>query len=120
MAQRKIKLRKDGKPDKRYVKSTRSKSKATGKTPSKRLQKRRAKPIKDGYTANPRKRVNGYRLAIIERDALKPSGWWNGYDWDTVESRGLVLTLSEAKKAADNLRHFARGKYSLMADNVKK
>jgi len=60
---RKVPTTKAGKPDKRYVKSVGAKSKATGKAPTKRTQKRRAKPQLGGYSANP---VTDYVIYTVE------------------------------------------------------
>lgn len=61
---RKVPLTKAGKPDKRYVKSVGAKSKATGKAPTKRTQKRRAKPQIKGYSSNPVAKKNPVNYAV--------------------------------------------------------
>ena len=62
---RDVPLTKAGKPDKRYAKSVKAKTK-TGATPNKRTQKRRTKRQIKGYSANPKAPAK-YVVKVVTR-----------------------------------------------------
>ena len=96
MSARKVPLTKSGKPDKRYTKSVNSKSKATGKKPSKRLKTRRSKPQIKGYSANP---VNDqWVICVVDNRSNKVIGYYDGLDFDTNAAKGAMFS---SKKYAD-------------------
>lgn len=96
---RKVPTTKAGKPDKRYVKSVNEKSKATGKAPTKRTQKRRAKPQIKGYSANPSKSV----LYIQEVKNGSPVGKKFYYIQLSRDYYGSGIGFVENKKDASNV-----------------
>lgn len=101
---RKIPTTKAGKPDKRYVKTDGAASKATGKKPTKRLQKRRAKPQVKGYSANPSKSV--FLVVVKHPRTEKVLGYLSKFDaknravWDDEITKADVYATKEAAKKA--------------------
>jgi hypothetical protein len=81
MTKRNVPLTKAGKPDKRYVPNTRSKSKTTRRAPSKRTVRRRTKRQIPGYSANPA--PSDYQIVAFRPGSRTPHGYWTGRVFDT-------------------------------------
>lgn len=112
---RRVPLTKSGKPDKRFAPSTKSRSKTTGKPPVKRTQKRRAKPQRKGYSANPR---GGYILKVT---GFKTAGYWTGSNWNTNKTLARVYsTIATAKRALPRVKAATGSQYGIAAVPVKK
>lgn len=103
MPKRKVPLTKSGKPDKRYAKSTGSKSKATGKSPSKRLKARRTEPQKPGYSANP---ITYYVVKIATHN--DEVGYLVSYSKSARYDTDINKALKLNKTAADTVAYMLK------------
>jgi hypothetical protein len=110
-----VPLTKAGKPDKRFVTATKATSKVTKKAPTKRTQKRRAKPRVAGYSANP---VSWF---MVLKSGNKRIGVWSGKLWNDNAANAYVFkTLESLKEALPKAMLVTPSKYGIEAVSLGK